>query len=336
MAVESSRAGRPVARWALKTSEETVAAAPEPVPFTANRTEGVYGALLGAGRMPILPLPMVSGSAAPVLSAQGHFVDVVTASPHGELTMVMAERSTPATIVRLDVLSGELTRLPYAPRPDGRSVSGLAATDSGSRLVMSQHLPRPGQSYPDTVLTVVDVEAGTSRELAVLAGSSGDDPEDPGLLWSPDGRRVCVKQASLAGGMARVFTVILDVSTGDVVRVLEGETTVGSLAWSPDSARLIVSNFDRLRIVDVATGEHHRIPGLPEVRPLAPGAGAHRVLGFLDDEHLLTATDRRGTLMIWRTHLETGPLEPLVRVTGTAGLYPRLARMPVGYWTDPA
>jgi len=325
-----------VARWALKTSEETVVAAPEPVPFAAHRTEGVYGALLGAGRMPILPLPVVSGSAASALSAQGRFVDVVTASPYDEQNMVMAERSTPATIVRLDVMTGELTRLHYTPRGDGHDLTGIATTDAGDRLVVSQLLWRPGKSAPDTVLTVVDVEAGTSRELAVLAASSGDDPEDPGLLWSPDGRRVCVKQASLVGESIRVFTAIVDASTGDVVRVLEGETTVGSLAWSPDSARLIVSNVDRLRIVDVATGEHHRIPGLPEVRPLAPGAGAHRALGFLDDEHLLTATDRRGTLMIWRTHLETGPLEPLVRVTGTAGLYPRLARMPVGYWTDPA
>jgi len=175
-----------------------------------------------------------------------------------------------------------------------------------------------------------------SRELAVLAGSSGDDPENPGLSWSPDGRRVCAKLATLSGKTAPLSTVIVDAMTGDVVRVLDGDLAIGSLSWSPDSTRIVVSRFGRLRIVDVATGEARTIPGLPEVRPLAPGAGAHRMLGFLDDEHLLTATDRRGTLMIWRTHLETGPLEPLVRVTGTAGLYPRLARMPVGYWTDPA
>jgi WD40 repeat protein len=78
--------------------------------------------------------------------------------------------------------------------------------------------------------------------------------------WSPDGKKIATGRCSFedfreAGycGLPRIW----DVSTGTSVYTLtEGNTSINSLDWSPDSSLLITANWDGLLIVwDATTGQ---------------------------------------------------------------------------------
>ena len=117
------------------------------------------------------------------------------------------------------VLLGDPEREYFAPRvsPDGRSV----AVPTGIREQTA--------TAPDTILTIVDLASGESRELA-----TGWDRWPGRPVWTPDGSALIV--AADEGGAAPLFRV--DVTTGEVVRLTGDRGAYSDPQVSPDGSQV--------------------------------------------------------------------------------------------------
>lgn len=201
----------------------------------------------------------------------------------------------------------------------------------------------PGQPPPllssRLTLSLAGFAGMPPREVCTVTGYASDDADDLAAQWSPDGSKIAVStglyhQAEREGEVgARSRLMILDARTGAQVGHLDDVRLAGSASWSPDSSRLLVS--DPMRVLWTYDLDAERRVVLPVLQGARPGSwvnGSQRLLGFADDQRLLVAVQRRGTMTISAVHLRTGDTEGLIRWTGGLDMYPVLAQMPPGYW----
>lgn len=267
----------------------------------------------------------------------------------------MLERRFSKGIYRLDLADLSARRLPFEPRAGWEWRNALATSPDGQQVVIAEEW-RPDEYYSvarrfgsDEFLararaltpipawvTVhrVDLRTSTSEVLLQRQEWLRSGSEDSPVQWSPDGSLIALSLTTSTPGVAQ--TLLIDASTGAVVRTIEDARLAGSLGWSPSGARLLL---DRHQIVeyDIASGEDHPLPPLPGAgsstrRPEPPGNGRHRVLGYADEEHLLSVTHRRTVMMLNRVGIVDGAVKPLARWAGTEDIYPRLTAMPPGFW----
>jgi WD40 repeat protein len=95
------------------------------------------------------------------------------------------------------------------------------------------------------------------------------------VIWSPDGKWIA---SSLEGAMAMHRVIIWDAATGEIFRVYEqapvygGGESVGHIAFSPDSSKLLLVKGD-VEILDVLSGELQTLPAGSALSQFA-GTGA--------------------------------------------------------------
>jgi Tol biopolymer transport system component/imidazolonepropionase-like amidohydrolase len=157
-----------------------------------------------------------------------------------------------AEISVLDVASGQVTTLhdtlnqPGTPTwsPDGRRVAFAALAPYSRRY-------REGTNQ---VLTV-SATGGDPRWYAPVPTLSIDSRGACGPVWSPDG----TKMAAIYEGVLAVWPVS---AAGEPLGPPRRVTTeaANSPSWQGDSRHILYLSMDRLRVVDVVTGETREVP----------------------------------------------------------------------------
>lgn len=186
-----------------------------------------------------------------------------------------------------------------------------------------------------TTLWLVDFAGTPARELFTIGGYWCEDVDDLPVQWSPDGTKIAVSIALWLGEErgSHCRVLILDSDTGAQIDHVDDVTLSGSASWSMDSRRLLT--MDQMGVLwtyDLDDQRRHTVPVLPGARPDYWVSGSPRLLGFADDDHLLLAAQRKGTMTISTLHQDTGDTQTLVRWTGGLYMYPATTQMPPGYW----
>jgi hypothetical protein len=268
----------------------------------------------------------------------------------------LLERRFCEGIYRLDLSDLTTVRLPYEPRPGWEWRHALTTSPDGDRVVIAEQW-RPDEFYEvsrqftsasylgrsralapiPTWVTVhlVNEHRGTSDTLLRSQASLPMSSEDSPVQWSPDGSMIAISLSTAVPGTW--MTLVLDVSTGDIRWTIEDAQVLGSLAWSPSSARLLLDRRGHIVERDLASHEERPLRPLPGAgrstrRPEPPGNGLHRVLGYADEQRVLSVTHRHTTMTLARVGLTDGTVEPLARWSGSTDMYPRLTPMPPGFW----
>jgi WD40 repeat protein len=156
-------------------------------------------------------------------------------------------------------------------RPDGSSIGSLIRHDlrGGHEIVVVRDVDNRYALSPDATklvyvnrgqeaLRLLDLDTLQRRTLAgpetdVLYSHGGPGEGDSGLRWAPDGRRIGYftgfrpRGASWNSRLHRyehAFRVV-DIDTGSTVTRLRIAGGPPSVAWSPDSTRLLICARDR-------------------------------------------------------------------------------------------
>ena len=154
----------------------------------------------------------------------------------------------------LDVATGTVTKIhdslpqPGSPTwsPDGARVAFANVAPMSTRF-------REGTNQVMTI-EVANV-ANRDRWHPTVAMLSIDSRGGCGPVWSPDG----TKMAAIVEGVLKVWPVS---PTGDPLgppRAVTSESA-HSPSWAGDSRRILYQSLDRLRIVDIESGESRTIP----------------------------------------------------------------------------
>ena len=166
-------------------------------------------------------------------------------------------------------------------------VKGIAFTPDGSQLVTASE---------DKQVRVWDWRSG--RTLRIIRGNVGPATEGQiyGMALSPNGRWLAtggwMKSPGDPGHMARLY----DFSTGRLVKLLKGHTTiVNTMAFSPDSRRLISGASDNAAIIwDVDNQRlQHRLAGHTDI--------IHAVAFTPDGARAVTGSNDT-TLRLWNVN----------------------------------
>ncbi|HEV2128324.1 MAG TPA: S9 family peptidase [Thermomicrobiales bacterium] len=159
-------------------------------------------------------------------------------------------------------------------------------------------------------------------EIRQITDSTWDHAEPQ---WSPDGRRIAVKQSRLNGMASRLL--ILDEEGIEIARIGTDEGTVGTWAWSPDGGTLVLDGTevpspqtDYYRY-DVASGELTKIT---DDAPFSAFTGFPTISGpdqpvWKDDRTVLIHGLRSGASGIWQLDVQTGETERRVSWDATHG-----------------
>ncbi|HYH11612.1 MAG TPA: S9 family peptidase [Thermomicrobiales bacterium] len=130
--------------------------------------------------------------------------------------------------------------------------------------------------------------------------------------WSPDGRRIAVKQ-SRQNGMASQL-LILDDEGDELKRIGVADGTVGTWAWSPDGGTIL---FDGTEVPSPQTDYYRYDVASGEVTKITDDAGFASVSGFptisgpdqpvwRDDRKVLIHGLREGASGIWELDVQSG------------------------------
>ena len=137
-------------------------------------------------------------------------------------------------------------------------------------------------------------ERGVLQQAVYAVGANGSDltsvygPQQEkelslasNLAWSPDGRRIAFLVR--VGGAVKLYTIGHDGS--DHRQTAEGfglGVKHGSVSWSPDGSRILISKSDDLSVVD-ADGSTHRRVGIGSRSAWSPDGSRIAAVRFEDD-----------------------------------------------------
>jgi hypothetical protein len=181
---------------------------------------------------------------------------------------------------------------------------------------------------------LADFTGTPARELLTFSGRDKGGADDLSLQWSPDGTTIAFGARVSAGPsiIARVF--LYNAVTGRQSAIIENATLIGSVAFSPDSARLLIADraSDTVEIHHLDTGRTEPVPLIPLPLPDTTDRSVPRLLGFADNTRLLIADQRGRTMTISTTDPAGTDVRPRLRWVGGLDMYPVLASMPEGFW----
>ncbi len=137
--------------------------------------------------------------------------------------------------------------------------------------------------------------------------TSGGSVREP--VWSPDHKRIAYVSAPVSG---RVLLRVMNVRTRESRRVAGADTYAGGAAWSPDGRRLAWGAFRKLVVLDLSTGERHRIPFT------ADGQCCARDLAWSPDGRLIAFSEGLNlkTSVITIVPVDGGPFRRLIKLRG--------------------
>jgi Tol biopolymer transport system component len=88
---------------------------------------------------------------------------------------------------------------------------------------------------------LADFTGGPARELLNFTGHDNAEADDLSLQWSPDGTTIAFS-AYYPTDPFTVRVFLYDAVTGRETATIENASLVGSVAFSPDSARLLIAD----------------------------------------------------------------------------------------------
>ena len=269
----------------------------------------------------------------------------------------MLERRYCEGIYRIDLRDLKPARLAFEPRGGWEWRHELATSPDATVVVVAEQW-RPDEFYavsdqfgPDrfldrqratanipvhVTLHLVDTSRDASRSVLTARASMPKSSDDRPIQWAPDGSLIAVSLMSKAPGVPT--TLILDPTTGDIRHTIEGAQLLGSLAWHRYGDRLLLDRQGRIVEHRLSHGEERPLPPLPGAgsstrRPTPPGSGSHRVLGYADEEHLLSVTHRGSVMTLCSISPTSAEVQPLARWAGSTDMYPYMTAMPPEFWS---
>lgn len=162
--------------------------------------------------------------------------------------------------------------------------------DGSDRRVLSERAALTG------LPAATDAYWSPSEETVLFAQESGADLPALALADVPSGQTRSVGEGLvvlygwLPGGEAVWYASwedlglwVVDVVSGDVQKLLEDASIITSLAWSPDGSRLAYAVKGELWMLEVATGQAHRLGKLADPDP----SGRYELLWSPEGHYLL-------------------------------------------------
>lgn len=167
--------------------------------------------------------------------------------------------------------------------PTGRLLKTFVTTEAALPVEFSPDSRILFTSGRDNVIKLWEVASG--RELKSL-------PNSYPLGFSPDSK-MFVSTGGVFGGFTHFNINVLDITTGQELRVLKGHTAaVWAVVFSPDGKMLVSSSDDRtIKVWDLATGR--------EVKTLTGHAGPVGALAFSSDGRTLVSGGQDRTVKLW-------------------------------------
>jgi Tol biopolymer transport system component len=153
----------------------------------------------------------------------------------------------------IDVATGTITRVhDTLPQPGPPTWS-----PDGTRLAIAGAAPysRRFREGTNQVMTMSATEPGSDQWYAPVPDLSIDSRGGCGPVWSPDGQ----KMAAIYEGQLAVWPVSPRGEPLGPPRRLTTEIA-NSPSWSGDSRRILYQSMDRLKTIDVETGETTEVP----------------------------------------------------------------------------
>lgn len=159
---------------------------------------------------------------------------------------------------------------------------------------------------------VVSLDGSSSRQI------THDTFDHSSPQWSPDGRRIAVKQSRLNGMSSQLL--IIDEQGAELKRIGTDVGTVGTWSWSPDGGTIVYDGSDVASPqtdyyrYDVASG---KTVNITDDAPLSSVAGFPTISGpdqpvWKDEDAVLVHGLRSGASGIWELDVHTGETRRLV------------------------
>jgi len=153
----------------------------------------------------------------------------------------------------LDVATGQVTKVHETLAQPGTPTW----SPDGTRLALAEVAPFTKRFREGTnqVLTISARVAGEDRWFAPVPTLSIDSRGGCGPVWSPDG----TKMAAIYEGVLAVWPVA---PTGEPLGPPRRMTTESAHApsWAGDSRHILYQSLDRVRLIDIETGETRDVP----------------------------------------------------------------------------
>jgi imidazolonepropionase-like amidohydrolase len=175
----------------------------------------------------------------------------------------------------VDVASGTVTRIHQSIFAPGKP----AWSPDGKRVALAMVAPysRRFREGTNQVLSI-SAEGGSDQWFAPVPLLSIDSRGDCGPAWSPDG----TKMAAIYEGVLAVWPVSPSGQPLGPPRHITTEMA-HSPSWQADSKHILYQSMNRLRIIDVETGELRNVPLDLKYTPAIPKGGVVVHVGRLFD-----------------------------------------------------
>jgi Tol biopolymer transport system component len=241
-------------------------------------------------------------------------------SPDGSHMMFLSDRDIFSIDLFLaDTRTGRIKRQVTKSAVDPHLQSLEFIESAGSWSPDGKRFVFAGLSRGEPVLVLYDIERGKrAREIRFSNLGQILNPS-----WSPDGRSIAF--SGVAGGFTDLY--IYDLVAGQIRRLTDDQFADLQPAWAPDGRTLAFAT-DRfgtdlatlrigpqaLALIDVATGQVHRVPGPTNLRQLNPQWSP-------DGTSLYFLSDPDGITNVYNVNLTSGQLSQVTDLfTGVSGI----------------
>jgi hypothetical protein len=267
--------------------------------------------------------------------------DVLTQSGEGLIFTAETPGRVDSLQVRLLVFAtGEVTAATLELPCSVRSEISYTLSPSMDQMVVahgysmasSASSPSYESARVELVIGTVGGQNRASVPMGTFSGVLFGEADDVTVQWAPSRSWVACAIAVWRGGEVGFQPVvsIFDVASARAVQTWEALSLVGSASWNPDGTTLLVRDYPSgaVSILNVETGAKTRVPEVSGDASTTTRRGL-RPLGFADSDRLLIAKQRGSTMTLSALRWLHRSVEPIVRFSGGADMYPIIKSCPL-------